>query len=195
QGSVTVTAGEFIKGVEVNQDEKFNILSTDYTLLTFWKIPYIESNTRIIFRATAQYSDNPLSSLSQFSLGGPNRTRAYPIDLFSADTGIYSGLEWVFNSPDIFDFGLFGDVRFGKITQPFFFLDAAYGINKSLDLTSDDATASLLGAGLGLKFAYLNDFKGNLQFAFPIKHKFENSDLVDIDDGMKVVFDFQYSFL
>lgn len=195
QGSVTVTAGEFLKGVEVNQDDKFNILSTDYTLLTFWKIPYIESNTRIIFRATAQFSDNPLSSLSQFSLGGPNRTRAYPIDQFSADTGIYSGLEWVFNIPDIFDFGLFSDVRFGKITQPFFFLDAAYGINKTLDLTNDDATASLLGAGLGFKFAYLNAFKGNLQFAFPIKHKFENSNIVDIDDSMKVVFDFQYSFL
>ena len=56
-------------------------------------------------------------------------------------------------------------------------------------------SATLADIGLGMRFVYSNDFNGNLQFAFPVNHKFTHSDITNIDDGMKVVFDFQYSFL
>ena len=194
-GSITYTSGEFVIGAEAGQDAQFNILSSDYTLLTFWKLPYFESSTRIILRSSLQVTDNPLSSISQFSLGGPVRARGYALDLFSADNAVYAGLEWIFNSPDFMDYNLFADVNFGKITQPFIFFDAAYGVAKSLKVATDDSTARLFDAGLGLKFSHLGIFKGNLQFAFPVDSTLTNAGKKVVDDSMKVIFDFQYSFL
>jgi hemolysin activation/secretion protein len=197
QGSVNLVSGEFVKGVEPasTQEETYAFLGTDYTMLTFWKLPYFDTNTRIILRASAQYADLPLSSINQFSLGGATRVRAYPTDMFSADSAIYTGLEWIFNSPDLFNFGLFSDVKFGQISQPFFFADYAYGVSNSLDAAAEDDTASLFDVGLGLKFSYLNDFKGNLQIAFPISSVFSSPDLQSPEDDIRIVFDFQYSFL
>jgi len=197
QGSVDLVSGQFVKGLEPDsaQKESYYLLRSDYTMLTFWKLPYFESNTRIILRASAQYADSPLSSINQFSLAGPTRARAYTTDIFSADTAIYSGLEWIFNSPDLFDFGLFSDVKFGQISQPFLFADYAYGIGKSLDPALEDDTAGLLDVGLGLKFSYLNDFKGNLQIAFPLNSAFSSADFEPPKDEVRIVFDFQYSFL
>lgn len=197
QGSVDLVSGEFVDGVEPasNQEESYYFVGADYTLLTFWKLPYFDSNTRIIMRASGQYTDSPLSSINQFSLAGPTRARGYPTDLFSADSAIYTGVEWIFNSPDIFDFGLFGDIKFGQISQPFLFADYAYGISNALKLGDADSKAGLFDVGLGIKFSYLNDFKGNLQIAFPINSNFSAADFSQPDDDIRVVFDFQYSFL
>lgn len=196
-GSVGLTNGRFVKGQQEasNQQSSYYFLSADYTLLTFWKIPWTDANSRILLRSSAQIADSPLSSISQFSLAGATRARGYPTDLFSADTALYTGLEWIFNSPDLFDFGVFGDVKFGQISQPFLFADFSYGISKALEYTDEDVEASVFDLGIGLRFSYLNDFKGNLQFAFPVGTNFSSTDFQEPDDSLRIVFDFQYRFL
>jgi hemolysin activation/secretion protein len=194
-GNVSLLKGDFVEGVDDGQDAKYYIVSSDYNYLGFWKIPYFDANSRFIFRTSLQLTDSALSSIEQFALAGATRARGFVANQFSADNAVYAGFEWLFNSPDIFNFELAGKTRLSDVAQPFLFADASYGVKKSLVEDEPDETGQLSDAGFGLRFSYLKDFSGNLQFAFPIKHKFENSDLVDIDDGMKVVFDFQYSFL
>ncbi|MCK4707795.1 MAG: ShlB/FhaC/HecB family hemolysin secretion/activation protein, partial [Gammaproteobacteria bacterium] len=45
QGDAKLVFGEFEQGAEPGQDESYNILNLNYSLLTFWKLPYFDSNT------------------------------------------------------------------------------------------------------------------------------------------------------
>ena len=113
---------------------------------------------------------------------------------FSADNAIYTGVEWLFNSPAIFDFELIGKTRLSDMAQPFLFADAAYGIMKSLIASEEDEIGQLADIGLGLRLSYHNQVKGNFQLAFPVNSNFKHSNITDVDKGMKIVFDIQYSF-
>jgi len=193
QGDVKLTSGNFEKGVELGQDEKYDILNANYTLLTFFQIPYFESNTRIIYRTSLQYASSPLSSISQFSLAGPTKVRGYPVNQFSADNALYMGADWVFDAPDFFDLSI-GSSNLRTMMRPFVFLDASWGEVISLVDTQDNSTGQLVDAGFGFQFSYLNNIKGNIQFAFPVKEDFTSTDIEVPDDSFKLVFDLQYNF-
>ena len=139
-----------------------------------------------------QLTDSALSSINQFSLAGPTRVRSYSSNQFSADTAIYTGVDWVFNAPEFLDITMFG-VNVRQAVQPLLFVDAAWGEAKSLDPRNDDTRGELYGAGFGLQISYKTTFQGNLQFAFPLDEKFSPDVDVESDD-VKLVFDFQYSF-
>jgi len=193
QGDIKLTAGAFDKGAEIGQDENYTIGNLDYTLLTFWKLPYFESNTRLIYRASLQYASSPLSSISQFSLAGPTRARGYPVNQFSADNAVYLGLDWLFDAPEFFDWRI-GESNLRNIVQPFLFVDTAWGEVLSLVDGQDNNTAKLLDGGFGFQFTYLNKVKGNLEFAFPLHENFSSPDVTAPPDNFKLVFDVQYSF-
>lgn len=193
QGDVKLTSGKFVQGAEIGQDEKYSILNVNYTLLTFWQLPYFESNTRIIYRTKLQYASSPLSSISQFTLAGPTKARAFPINQFSADNAVYMGASWIFDAPDFFDISI-GDSNLRNMARPFLFIDGSWGEVLTLFAEKDDSTAQLMDIGFGFQFSYLNNIKGNLQFAFPVKSKFSSADIYVPDDSFRLVFDFQYSF-
>ena len=193
QGDFSLLFGSFDKGAEIGQDEDYTILSANYSLLTFWQLPYFESRTRLVYRASLQYSESALSSINQYSLAGPTRVRAYESNQFSADNAIYTGVDWVFNAPDFFDWEI-GDTNFKNIAQPFVFLEAAWGETLSLLKNVDDTTGQLLGAGVGLQFSYSNVLQGNFQVAFPLDEDFSSDDVEVPDDSFKIVMDVQYSF-
>jgi len=193
QGDFRILSGQFALGAEEGQDEEFQIFNANYTLLTFWEIPYFEASTRIIYRASLQYASSPLSSINQFTLAGPTRVRGYPVNQFSADNAFYTGVDLIFDAPEMFDMPL-GTSNLRRILNPFIFLDAAYGEVLSLVEDRESDTAQLFDVGIGFQFSYQNNFHGNLQFAFPLQAKF-NTDEFDVpDDTVKLVFDFQYSF-
>jgi len=193
QGDVKLTSGNFEKGVEIGQDEKYDVLNANYTLLTFFQLPYFESNTRIIYRTSLQYASSALSSISQFSLAGPTKVRGYPVNQFSADNALYMGADWVFDAPDFFDLSI-GSSNLRTMTRPFLFLDASWGEVISLVDTQNNSTGQLMDVGFGFQFSYLNNIKGNIQFAFPVGEDFSSTDIEVPDDSFKLVFDFQYSF-
>lgn len=193
QGDVKLTSGKFEKGAELGQDEKYDILNANYTLLTFFQLPYFESTTRFIYRTSLQYASSPLSSISQFSLAGPTKVRGYPVNQFSADNALYMGVDWVFDAPDFFDLSI-GSSNLRTMMRPFLFLDASWGEVISLVDTQENSTGQLMDAGFGFQFSYLNSIKGNIQFAFPVNEEFTSSDIEVPDDSFKLVFDFQYSF-
>lgn len=193
QGDFSLLFGSFEKGVEIGQDEDYSILSANYSLLTFWKMPFFDSQTRLVYRASLQYSESALSSINQYSLAGPARVRAYASNQFSADRAVYTGVDWVFDAPDFFDWEI-GDSNLKNIARPFLFLEAAWGETLSLVKNVDDATGQLLGAGIGLQISYSNLLQGNFQFAFPVNEDFSSDDIEVPDEDYKIVMDIQYSF-
>lgn len=194
QGSVKLISGAFDFGVQEGQDENYNLLNVDYSLLTFWKVPFFESTSRLIYRTSLQYASSPLSSINQYALAGPSKVRGYPVNQFSADNAVYMGLDWLFNAPDILDIS-FADSNLKDMIKPFIFIDGAWGQTLSLVDESDDSTGQLFDAGFGFQFSYLNNIQGNLQFAFPVSEKFSLDEIQPPEDSVKFVFDLQYSFL
>lgn len=193
QGDVKLVSGTFEEGFDEGQDENYNILNANYSLLTFWKIPFFEADSRLIYRASLQYASSNLSSINQYALAGPTKVRAYPVNQFSADHAVYTGLDWIFNAPGFFDLNI-GDSNLRDMLQPFIFIDAAWGqVIAQLD-GDPDTTGELYDAGFGFQFSYKNDISGNLQFAFPLKEKFSSEGVEVTEDNFKLVFDFQYSF-
>jgi len=193
QGMFKYTSGKFIKGVEENQKEKYNIFTADYVFLTFWKIPFFDSETRLITRSSFQYAGQALSSISQFALAGPTRARGFPVNKFFADDGIHLGVDWIFKAPSFIDMPI-GNSNLSKIVQPFLFADISYGQTYSLDLSKSNSTATLSNLGFGFKFSYGGNFNSTLQFSFPLSSDFSDVDLDSEDDSVKIIFEMDYRF-
>lgn len=193
EGNIRYISGSIDFGAKTDQETSYDILTADYSLLTFMKVPFTDSSSRLIFRTNAQYSGKNISSLVRFSLAGPTRARGFSPSLFTADDGIFLGADWIFNSPELFDFDI-GSVNFKQLTKPFVFVDYAYGNQHSIVAIESDATGQIADVGFGLQFAYQNNFSGNLQFAFPVLDKFSSTSQQLLTDNMRIVFDFQYSF-
>lgn len=193
QGNFKVDSGKFVFGAENGENPNYKFLSADYTMLTFVKVPFTDSTSRLIFRVNFQYAGEPLPSVFRSALAGPTRARGYESDIYSADDLLYTGVDWLFNSPDIFDFNLFGLANFKELAKPFVFLDASYGLQHSIDPAEDTISGQLINAGVGLQFAKGN-FSGNLHLAFPLNESFSTPIASNIDTSARVTFDFQYKF-
>lgn len=85
-------------------------------------------------------------------------------------------------------------VNLGELLKPFVFFDYAYGRQKPLINSEGDTSASLMDAGIGLKFSQGKSFSGNLVVGFPLREKFEQINVAPVVDDYRLVFDFQYSF-
>lgn len=194
QGQLKFTSGSFVTGADAGQDEKYKIYSINYSLLDFWKIPFINADTRLVYRVEAQYSGTNLSGIMRFSLTGPTRARAYSPGIFTGDDAVYFGFDWIFNSPEFFNIGITKSINLKEFVKPFLFLDYAYGKQQPLAENETYAKASLLDAGFGFKLSHGKSFSGNLLVGFPIQENFDGVRSTPSVDKTRVVFDFQYSF-
>jgi len=193
EGNIKYIRGKFEAGKQENQDENYNILSADYTLLTFLQVPFTESTSRLIFRSSLQYSGTNLSAIARFSLAGPTRVRGFSPSFFTADDALYLGTDWVFNSPDIFDVQM-GSVNFKTFAKPFVFFDYGYGKQYTLLTEQKDPTGQLADVGIGLQFSYGYNFSGNLQLAYKVLNELTNTTAQPEADNKRLLFDMQYSF-
>ncbi len=193
EGNIKYTRGKFEVGKETGQDENYNILSADYTLLTFLQVPFTESISRLIFRSSLQYSGTNLSAIARFSLAGPTRVRGFSPSFFTADDALYFGTDWVFNSPDLFDVQV-GSVNLKSFAKPFVFFDYAYGKQYEIASREKDPTGQLADVGVGLQFSHGYKFSGNLQLGYKILNQFTNTTQQPKADSMRLLFDMQYSF-
>lgn len=194
QGTISATSGKLSSELDIGKEETYNIYSGDYSFLTFWKVPFVNANTRILLRSSWQYSKESLSSIKQFSLAGPTVVRAYPVNTFAADSAIFAGIEWIFDKPTLLGFEVTDGLLLNELLQPYLFADASYGIQKSLLENVDDVQGALSDAGFGFRINYRNSITGNLQFAFPVQKRFSSPDFDESKEGMHVVFDFEYNF-
>lgn len=187
--------GDFDYGFSDGQEEKFHVVSLDYTVLNFVKVPFFNANSRAILHSYGQYSGTNLSSTARFSLTGPTRVRGFEPSYFTADDAIYIGGEWVFNSPSFLD-GTIYDVTFKDTFKPFVFADYAYGYQYLLfnEAGQEHATAHLADVGIGVQISHQSGIRGNIQLGFPVLSEL---DIVGNDpeyDSVRLNFDLQYAF-
>lgn len=190
---VKYSYGYFSYTAVAEREQKFHVLSLDYTQLNFIKVPFFNATSRAIFHTYGQYSGTNLSSSARFSLTGPTRVRGYEPSYFTADDAFYIGGEWVFNSPDFLNFSLY-EVQFNNSFKPFLFADYAYGYQYLLLADESHATAHLADVGVGIQISHSSGVKGNIQLGFPVLNEL---DIVGEDpeyDSMRLNFDFQYAF-
>jgi len=185
--------GNFDYGYEIGQDEKFNILNIDYSLLSFVKVPFFEANSRLVVRLNTQFSGTNLSSVARFSLTGASKARGFEPGYFTADDAAYVGAEWIFNSPDMFDITI-EEFDLTNAIRPFLFADYAYGYQYSLNPLEDDATAHIADIGLGLQVSHRSGLSGNFQLAFPVLSELENAGEDPDYDSFRLNVDIQYAF-
>ncbi|WP_444993986.1 ShlB/FhaC/HecB family hemolysin secretion/activation protein [Aliikangiella sp. IMCC44359] len=196
QGNIRLTQGDFVLGAELGQDEDYFILKADYSLLSFWNIPFTNIETRSVVRSSLQLSESALSSINQFALGGPSRARGFTAKEFSADQALYAGVDWFFNTPEFLDFKM-GDTSLSNVLTPFLFVDAVYGYKNTQLEEAKATTSTLINAGIGFQFSYPKNITGNIQVAFPIENNYSSplgAGNREDDDDTRILFEFQYNF-
>lgn len=193
QVSATLSEGKLDKIGNLNPDDSFLKFSTNYSSLMFVPIPFTQARTRLILRGNGQYSGQVLPSLEQFSLAGAGAVRGYPINVFSADSAAYGGVDWVFNLPGALDFTLGTGMPLNQMLNPTLFWDASFGQQNPLP-SSSASRVTLFGWGAGLEFNHKSGVSGHLQAARGISAKFTDSELIPPEDETRFLFDVQYKF-
>lgn len=131
----------------------------------------LSQNTSLILRIDGQYSDDPLVSLEQFSLGGPNSVRAYAVAEALAETGGVASLELICGAPGFAYRPAFGGYNWGQVLQVSLFADYAYGqLNEPL-LGSQEESVELSGAGIGLQINVPSRMFARLDVATPLSSR------------------------
>lgn len=172
-GNVTLHHADTIQGGGVLGANDSDIVATndfvsaELTVLSFLELPLFKSQTRVLAKSALQYAGAATSNLNQISLAGPSRARAFAVNGFQADDGLYLGADWIFNAPKFGGLSFFGK-SFREVVQPYLFFDFAAGILHLAEEDIDTTYGRLANIGAGLKLQYGN-FSANIFAAAPLE--------------------------
>lgn len=174
-GRLAVDQGHLISGEARGQSTDFTKILLSANLLKRFSfanwVTKNESFFNFVVKLNSQYTEKFLSSVEQFSLGGPNGVRAFGPSDVSVDSGAYAGFELYFDLPmDVTEtFNLPIDP-----IRPYVFYDYAYGVSRGLEGAQDfDAQVQGWGAGFRLNWPGLGS--ANVVFARPKSASYEES--------------------
>lgn len=155
----------------------------DFTKLNidYLRVSRLTEFQSLLLRFSAQTSSDLLTSLEQFSLGGPDTVRAYPVAESLVDKAWLFSAEWQADaSPEIpqtwlnkLQFSIFYDYASGSLNDP---------------LTNDIASVSLSGLGFGIRVVPFNKFTAKMQYAFDL------GDEPSENQSLPFYFSLQYDF-
>lgn len=151
-------------GFDINQSpsRSESFFTFDFSMLNFFRVPLTQYETRFLWKASGQYAGDTLSNLNQMNLTGPSRARAFGVNGFQADDGIYLGMEWMLPLPRFGSASLFGE-SINRVFQPFMFFDSAYGTVYSTGDQDADFDGVLGDMGFGLKMSH-SRFSGSFTY-------------------------------
>lgn len=187
--------GKIIAGEIRDQDVNFTKVVASINLLKrFEAVNWFtlrNSSYNFVFKANVQYAEKFLSSVEQFSLGGPTAVRAFGVSDVSVDSGAYAGVELFFDIPfdPIGKLDAMFNLPFDPI-KPFVFLDYAYGVALRPG-GGDGKDARILGYGLGFRVNWSGKGTANLIFATPKFSQFDD-DFSNAQGKSRVYFDVNY---
>jgi len=148
-GSMDETGNDFssrqgeISGYAGGDFTKFN--------LRYTRLQPVVNFQSLLLRFEAQYTSDLLTSLEQYSLGGPYNVRAYPVAEVLVDNAVFTSIEYILNtSPEI-------ELQWLRSLQLSVFFDYASG-DLNDPLTNEVSTATLSGMGLGIQISPFNNF-------------------------------------
>lgn len=143
----------------------------DKISLQVQRLQRLTQNTSILLRVDGQYSDDPLVSLEQFSLGGPDSVRAYSVSEVLGERGGVASLELILGAPGIAKHAAFGGYTWGQLLQLSLFADYAKGwLNPPL-LSGQEESVELSGAGGALQFTVPGRVFARLEVATPLSNR------------------------
>jgi len=136
-------------------------------VFNFEHLRRLSENSSVLLRLDAQYSNDILVSLEQYSIGGPLNVRAYTVAEALVDIGASATLEWIINAPGFSDKPTRGNRTWGEIFQVSLYIDYAYGETNNPRIT-EEPTVDYSGYGLGLQFNVPGTFYARFDVASPI---------------------------
>jgi len=143
--------GRFTKGV-------FNLYRSQ-------NMPF-QSN--LLFKNTAQYTNNTLTAAEEFQLGGPYSVRGYAPGEVAGDRGIYSAVEWscpYYFIPKKAKVPMTKETWYDT-TRLVLFYD--WGTVRSNSKEETIKTRTLNSAGVGFRFSLTNRLSAKFELAWPI---------------------------
>ncbi|MBM0106710.1 ShlB/FhaC/HecB family hemolysin secretion/activation protein [Steroidobacter sp. S1-65] len=143
----------------------------DKISLQIQRLQRLTQNTSVLLRVDGQYSDDPLVSLEQFSLGGPNSVRAYSVSEVLAERGGVASVELILGAPGIAKRPAFGSYTWGQLLQLSVFADYAKGWLNAPLLSGQEESVELSGAGGALQFAVPGRVFARLEVATPLSNR------------------------
>ena len=130
----------------LNATPQFTKMSMGYSRLTA-----VRPGHTLLMRFAGQYTRDRLTSLEQFSLGGPNQLRALAASSFLADRGGFASVEWIVQAPGFADKEGPGGRLWGDIMSVGLFVDHTRGWTVD-PLASETPSYKFTGYGLSLSF-------------------------------------------
>jgi len=156
---------------------------------TYTRLQTIKRGMSLLFRSELQWSDDVLVPLEQYSVGGPENVRAFPVAQTLWDRAFFYSFELLFNAPFIADQPAFENRTWGELLQFSMFYDFAVGrLNEPL-VSDVRGYENFRGAGLGLRFNLPGTIESRVFWAWELGGQ-------DIGNDKKPQFwgDFTYSF-
>jgi len=163
--------------------------SFDFSMLSFWKVPLFDSNTRILLKTGGQYAGKAMTNVNQYSLTGPARARGFQVNSAQFDDALYLGVDWILNFPSFGDAQLFGE-SFNRVFQPYFFVDGGFGVLHPTVNGDAEINGTLANAGVGIKFSH-SSLSGSVSFTSDLA---DDVDFQEETPKSSVYFDLQFSF-
>jgi hemolysin activation/secretion protein len=144
-----------------DRDSHFTVARLSYTRMQF-----LSRSQRLYLKLNGQYTDDTLTPMEQFAVGGPDSVRAYPVSDTLGDRGYYAALEYHVDAPG------FGDVVSpfdGRPWRELLELDVFADHARVFAVSGRTAPATFDAAGVGLTFRlpqYAN-FEWRISAALP----------------------------
>jgi len=161
---------------------------------SYTRLQTLKTHQNLLIRAEWHWSDDLLTPLEQYSVGGPDNVRAYPVAQVLWDRAYFLAVEWIFNAPLIADVPAFANRTWGEMLQLSLFYDVATGrINEPLatDFLGYD---TYRGAGVGLRFNVPATMDARVMWAWPMGHNDSSATIGKSHRRPQVWGDFTYSF-
>lgn len=88
------------------------------------RLQALPANQRLLLRGSAQFTDDALTPLEQFSLGGPSSVRAFPLSSALGDRGVQASFEYQVSAPGFAEHASpFNGRRWGDLLELSLFYD------------------------------------------------------------------------
>lgn len=139
--------------------------------LEIQRLQRITRYTSLVLRINGQYTPDPLVSLEQFSMGGPDSVRAYPVSQSLAEKGGIATLEYVIGAPGFAGRQGPGNRAWGDVLQFSVFADYANGELNAPLTTTQDHDVALSGAGGAIQFSLPGRLFARLDVATPFNNR------------------------
>ncbi len=136
----------------------------DKVIFNLSRLQRLTKGSSLLFNVRGQYSSDPLLSLEQVSLTGPNAVRAFRVteragtgdfqnsESGLADSGAVATLEWIFSFPGLSDRPAFGNRTWGQVLQLSLFADYGHGELNDIESASIDKEFDVGGWGGSIQF-------------------------------------------